>query len=757
MITMTSRAGTPRALIADDLCRPVAPKDRRRVSEFLGELAGVPFPAESSPPLAAARSDHRVMSEQIALAFVDWLAAQCAGQPMILVLEDLQWGDALTVKLLERALRELDRGALYILALGRPEVEEIFPRLLGDRRALTLSLRALGSKPSEQLVRGVLGEALGQATVDRIVRLAAGNALFLEELIRAASEGKAGEVPATVVAMLQARLSRLEPAGRLVLRAASVLGETFWHGAVQSVARAWGAGDDPDVWISQLVDDELIARRRDTRYPDETEYTFRHALVCEAARGLLTDADRRSGHLAAGAWLEAMGEADGIVLARHAEDGGDVPRAIAYTARAAEQSIGQYDFDEALGRANKGIALGAGGTALGVLRSVAASAWYSKGQWNEAADAGLAALELVPHGGISWCAMIEMLMQVLPNVGQLARSEALSDELFRVVPAPEARGAYLRALNLQLFAYALTGQHRRGQACLDFIDSLGMPEPDIIARGYSGLYRAIFTFILGRDLTSALALVEQAARDLGESQVTYRLSLAQIVTSFVWWGLGDHARSERAARDAQATARGIRDDYHAALADWYLGLSLVEQGTDHPSKLDEADRCAEAMLLLERSPTFVAASRVITARAAFGRGDWTRAEAECRAARPDLEPIPAFWWMAATTLLQALVAQGRADEAAAIARQELASLGRCAGPFCSEVALRVASAEALDVGGDRAAAAVVLGGALHEIDLRAALIPDEALRRGFLTRREENRRAVALARAWGIQAPTRVV
>ena len=73
------------------------------------------------------------------------------------------------------------------------------------------------------------------------------------------------------------------------------------------------------------------------------------------------------------------------------------------------------------------------------------------------------------------------------------------------------------------------------------------------------------------------------------------------------------------------------------------------------------------------------------------------------------------------------------------------------------MAFRVAGAEALDAGGDRAAAAVVLGGALHEIDLRAALIADEALRRGFLMRREENRRAVALARAWGIQAPTRVV
>jgi serine/threonine protein kinase len=742
-----------RALIVDNLCRPVEAAQRRRVSEFIGELAGVHFPDETSPPLAAARGDHRVMSEQIAMAFVDWLAAACAAGPVILVLEDLQWGDALTVKLLEHALRDLERGALFILALGRPEVHEIFPKLLGDRLTVSLSLRALGAKASEELVRGVLQEKLAQAAVDRIVRLAAGNALFLEELIRAAAEGKAGEVPETVVAMLQARLSRLEPAARLLLRAASVLGETFWRGGVRAVARAWGAGDDPDPWLALLVDDELVARRRDSRFPGDAEYTFRHALVCEAAGGLLTDDDRRSGHLAAGQWLVAMGEVDGIVLARHAEEGGDLTGAIAFTARAAEQSIGKYDFAEALARANKGIALGAEGAVLGRLRSVAASAWYNKGQWNEAAEAGLAALELVPHGGVSWCAVIEMLMQVLPNVGQLGRSEALSEELLRVVPAPEARGAYLRALNLQLFAYALTGQHRRGQACLEFIDGLEIPQTDIVARGYSLLYRGVFTFLLGRDLAASLASVQQAARDLAEGQVIYRLSHAQIVASFVWWGLGDYARAERAARDAQATARGIRDDYHAALAAWYIGLSLVEQGVDDPSKLDEADRCAEAMLLLERSPTFLAASRVITARIALGRGDLKRAEQECLAARPDLLPIPAFWLMAESSLLDAVVAQGRASEAAALARQGLAFLDGASGPFCSEVVFRVAAARALHASGDSEAAARALEGALREMGLRAALISDAELRRSYLGR-EENRRAGALARTWGVRSPT---
>jgi len=477
------------------------------VSEFLGELAGVPFPAEESAPLAAARGDHRVMSEQISLCFNEWLEAECAVQPVILVLEDLQWGDALTVKLLEGALRDLPRSPLFVLAFGRPEVEDLFPRLLGDHRALSLSLRALSARASELLVTGVLGERIDREARERIVRLAAGNALFLEELIRAAAEGKAGEVPETVLAILQARLSRLLPQARLALRAASILGETFWRGGVRRIGAHWGTDEDPEPWLALLVGEELIVRVRSSRFPEDVEYTFRHALVCDAAQGLLADVDRRSGHLAAGRWLEQAGESDAVVLARHAEEGGDLDKAIVYYRRAAEQSVSQYDFGEALARAERGTALGASGEEQGFLCSVKTVAFYNLGRWLEASRDGDTALELVPRGDVVWCRVAEILLQVLPNLGEFERSEALCDRLLEIVPQAHARTAYLRAVALQLLGYGISGARARGEACLAFIERVGVPDKDLAARGYVDLCRAIFITILGRELPSAVTLV----------------------------------------------------------------------------------------------------------------------------------------------------------------------------------------------------------------------------------------------------------
>ena len=78
-----------------------------------------------------------------------------------------------------------------------------------------------------------------------------------------------------------------------------------------------------------------------------------------------------------------------------------------------------------------------------------------------------------------------------------------------------------------------------------------------MARGYRRLWRAIFTFILGTDLSRALSLVSDAEQDLTESQVRYRMSLACCLRAFVLWGFGDVARSEEAARRGLAIARDI--------------------------------------------------------------------------------------------------------------------------------------------------------------------------------------------------------
>src|SRR5262245_56655376 len=86
----------------------------------------------------------------------------------------------------------------------------------------------------------MLGDGAERTLVDRLVRLSEGNAFYLEELIRAAAEGKSSHLPETVVAMVQARLDVLDDEARRILRAASVFGEVFWAGAVTRLLGATG-------------------------------------------------------------------------------------------------------------------------------------------------------------------------------------------------------------------------------------------------------------------------------------------------------------------------------------------------------------------------------------------------------------------------------------------------------------------------------------------------------------------------------------
>ena len=122
-----------RAKLRARVAELVPAAEHKRVTEFLGELVGTPFPddGEGGAALKAARQDAQLMSEQIRKAWMDFLAAETAVHPVLLVLEDLHWGDFGTVRFIDTALRELGEHPWMVLALARPEVFEAFPRSCG--------------------------------------------------------------------------------------------------------------------------------------------------------------------------------------------------------------------------------------------------------------------------------------------------------------------------------------------------------------------------------------------------------------------------------------------------------------------------------------------------------------------------------------------------------------------------------------------------------------------------------------------------
>ena len=300
------RAAKMRARVS----RHVPAEQQQRIASLLGELVGAPT-VDSVTRERAGRRDPIVAGDQMRRAFEDLVKHEARVQPIVLVLEDLHWGDLPSIRFVDAALRAAHDLPFFVMAVGRPEVHTQFPLLFAERGLQELRLGELSRRAAERLVREVLGD-IAPAIVERVVEQAGGNPLYLEELVRAVADGRE-DMPPTVLAMVQTRLEALPGETRRLLRAASVHGRAFWRGGVQALL-----GDTTPAEVREhldvLVERELVRRRQQSRFRGEDEYVFRHATVRDAAYAMLTEPDRRLGHKLAAGWLERMGDTDALGL-----------------------------------------------------------------------------------------------------------------------------------------------------------------------------------------------------------------------------------------------------------------------------------------------------------------------------------------------------------------------------------------------------------------------------------------------------------
>ena len=177
---------------------------------------------------------------------------------MLLLLEDLHWGDAATVQLLDATLRNLRDQPLLVLALARPEVQAKFPALWVDRDMQAIKLGPLSRKVSDQLVRAALGERANDEIVARVVDRADGNPFFLEELIRTVDAGQTHDFPASILGIVEARLDAEGAEAKRILRAASIFGEHFSQQGVAVLLGGDASSHEAGVWLEALASRELI-------------------------------------------------------------------------------------------------------------------------------------------------------------------------------------------------------------------------------------------------------------------------------------------------------------------------------------------------------------------------------------------------------------------------------------------------------------------------------------------------------------------
>ncbi len=737
------RQRTRRARVA----RQVAAAEVPRVASYIGELAGVPFPVEEHASLRSARREPMLMSEQIRSAWQDWLAAECGAGPLLIALEDLHWGDLPTVKLIDSALRELKQKPLVVVALARPEVHELFPQLWVERGVTELRLGELTDRAAERLVKEVLGE-VPPATLQRLVTQAGGNAFYLEELIRAVSDGQA-TLPETVLAMVQARLERLDPEARRVLRAASVFGQVFWRGGVAALLGA----EEGLEWLDILVQRELIFRRGERKFsgavgPREDELVFQHALVREAAYAMLTDADRALGHRLAGTWLEAAGERDAVTLAEHFQRAAEPARAAAFWARAAAQALEGNDLEAALARAVRGGECGAGGELLGRLDLVRAEAHTWRGEYADAEAAGLSAMRTLHRNAPEWHRAAEQVAEASSRRDHRPLLVALGEEL-RDLAGSELQRSGLTAPQLVSMARTVSQLLLHGELRLSgellghFVPLLDHfpDDPAAMAWGHDAkAVLALYTGDLGGYLVGkerVVALCAAAAEPRSECLQRVRLGYACLE-------LGDHARAVDELRYALGQAERMGLGQATALAKHNLGLALALKGAPDEGLAMEQD--AVALFHRQGDLRLENASRLYVAVIHAAAGRWDEAEKQCGEALNAIAAASPLRAYAYAVLADVQLRRGDRRAGREAADQAVKLLTDLGGTDEGESLIRLVHAEALRADGDPRAVEEVTFAKQRLLE-RAGKIVDPALREAFL-RVPENARTLEHAAEW---------
>src|SRR5262249_25248937 len=460
--------------------------DLREAMPLLADLLSIPT-GDRYPPLSLTPQKRKEKTLHAQLEQVEGLAAR---QPVLMVWEDVHWSDPTTRESLDLLVDRVATLRVLLIITFRPE---FIPPWVGRSHVALLTLNRLPRRHCVEMIAGVTGgKALPKEIVDQIVDRTDGVAMFIEELTKSIVESgiviEAGDhyvvagsiaplaIPTSLHASLLARLDRLAST-REVVQIAATLGRQFSHELISAVAAM--PQQQLDDALAQLVNAELIFRRGT---PPDAEYTFKHALVQEAAYSTLLRSRRQQIHARIATTLEDqfpdLVVAQPALLARHCAEAGLAEKAVVYWLKAGRQSLASA-ATEAAAQLRKG---------LNVLDSLPDGP-------------GRQQLELDLQLALGW-ALVSAKGHSAPEVGEtFARARALAEQIDR----PEYLG---RAFLGQWVFHRNRGEYKMALAVAEQVKKIGEARNDVSVlfrgRGASGFPR----LHLG-DLVAARALLEQ--------------------------------------------------------------------------------------------------------------------------------------------------------------------------------------------------------------------------------------------------------
>jgi class 3 adenylate cyclase/tetratricopeptide (TPR) repeat protein len=533
---------------------------------LLADLLSIPTGARY-PPLNLTPQKRKEKTLHAQLTQIEGLTTH---GPVLMVWEDVHWSDPTTRESLDLLIERVATLRVFVIISFRPEFS---PPWIGRPHVMMLTLNRLSPRQRAAMIKGVIGgKDLPKEIADQIIERTDGIPLFIEELTKAVIEtgvvAEAGDhyqvagpltplaIPTSLHGSLLARLDRLAPV-REVAQIAAALGRQFSHELISAVASM--PQQKLDDALSQLVQAELIFQRGE---PPESEYTFKHALVQDAAYSTLLRSRRQQMHAQIATTLERqfseIVNAQPQFLAHHYAEAGLTDRAVEYLLKAGQQSLARSAMTEAAAQLRKG---------LNLLGALPADAWRQQQE-----------LDLLTALGTALTATKGWSADDVSTT--FTRARALAEQI--------GRREYLPPLIMGLWTFHLVrGDHRVCFPLGEQLQQIGEARNDAWSRWMGCSTRGITCFLLGQ-FDNARALLQRFCQLSDSVQRNsealsfdpYALTLTWFALTLAYLGYIEQAQSQM--NQALSEARRLRQAHtlaHVLLfadwLDWIIGAPMT--------------------------------------------------------------------------------------------------------------------------------------------------------------------------------------
>ena len=586
--------------------------------------------------------------ERVMAALESWLLGEATRHPVALVIENLQWVDRETAAFLDRLALKLPSSALVLVGTYRPEYR---PPWASRPECLVVPVEALNEQEAGELLRPLLGD---DSTLDplktRLIAATGGNPFFLEASVRALVDGgalvgapgayrlerplHAISIPATVHAVVSARIDRLPTPEKSLLQAAAVIGTRGPVRLLEALA------DLPSkafrTHLRHLHATRFLERRGAA---GAAEFAFVHLVEQEVAYGSLLRSRRRTMHARVVAVLEAPGGAGLPVeperLAHHAERGEVTAKAALYHRQAGARALSRSANHQAVSHFH----------------------------------AALAALAQMPETRETLEQLVDVRLDLrasLLQLGQLKEALTATQEAETIARRLDDDHALARVYTYLVNYHYMKGEPDLalpyGERCLASAESADDPALVLLARQYIG--QSLHAEGRYRD---ALAVLERNVRAFADASDTSPGGVREAASHgwLAWTAaeLGEFEVAERSVAAAEQIAETSTHPYSQAIAWSFAGLVHLYRGRIEGAILPLArsvETCQTAQLVVWQPIPWALLGLALVRVGCVKEGLPLLERAVHRSAELGIHVHQALWtsWLA-----EALTASGRLEEA----------------------------------------------------------------------------------------------